>query len=92
MSGVGADIRVRGMVQGVGFRHNCWRHASRLDLAGWVRNLPDGSVALHAEGNRGAIESLIDEIKIGPGASSVSDVIVTWTPFSGQFNSFEITR
>jgi acylphosphatase len=92
MTSVGADIRIRGVVQGVGYRHFCWRLATQMELTGWTKNLPDGSVAVHAEGDRGNIEALIDELKVGPPVASVSDISVTWTPYTGQFQSFEITR
>jgi acylphosphatase len=92
MSSVGADIRVRGSVQGVGFRYFCRQHASQLDLRGWVKNLPDSSVSLHVEGERGSIEAFLDELKVGPGQASVTDVSVTWTMYSGQYHSFEIAR
>lgn len=41
---------VRGRVQGVGYRAGCHRRANELGLSGWVRNLPDGSVEVEAEG------------------------------------------
>ena len=40
---------VRGIVQGVAFRHHTKVRARELGLAGWVRNLPDGSVEVTAE-------------------------------------------
>jgi acylphosphatase len=92
MTSVGADIRIRGMVQGVGYRHFCWRHATQMQLTGWTKNLPDGSVAVRVEGDRGQIEAFITDLKIGPSNASVSDLSVTWTPFTGQFQSFDITR
>ena len=45
-----AQIVVKGIVQGVGFRYFVVREAEALGLAGWVRNLPDGRVELIAEG------------------------------------------
>ncbi|MBI5208906.1 MAG: acylphosphatase [Elusimicrobia bacterium] len=47
---------VCGRVQGVGFRWFVRDAAARLGLAGWVRNLPDGSVELEAEGPDDVIE------------------------------------
>jgi len=41
---------VRGRVQGVGFRHFARQRAQAHGVAGFVRNLPDGAVGLHAEG------------------------------------------
>ena len=46
-------VLVRGRVQGVGFRSGTQRRASQLGLVGWVRNLPDDTVEIHAEGWRG---------------------------------------
>ncbi len=44
------SLKVRGQVQGVGYRAACNRRARELGLSGWVRNCPDGSVAIEAEG------------------------------------------
>ena len=44
------DLHVTGQVQGVSFRWYAAREATRLALAGWIRNEPDGSVRAHAEG------------------------------------------
>lgn len=41
---VARRVQVRGLVQGVGFRAACLRHARGLGIAGWVRNRGDGSV------------------------------------------------
>lgn len=91
MDSVGADIVVRGYVQGVGFRYYCHSRAIRLHLTGWVRNNPDGSVGLLVEGDRGSIEVLIEELKLGPRSASVADVRVQWKPFTGNYHSFSIT-
>lgn len=47
-----------GRVQGVGFRYYAVKKANQLGLTGWVRNLPDDSVEMEAEGP----EALIDEL------------------------------
>ena len=44
------SLKVRGKVQGVGYRASCSQVAKELDLSGWVRNLPDGSVEIQVEG------------------------------------------
>lgn len=92
MSSVGAEIKVEGFVQGVGFRFFCHRLATGLELGGWVRNNPDGSVTILAEGDRGLIEELIENLKVGPRTAVVENVKIRWMPYSGQFKSFEVVR
>ena len=91
MSQVGAEITVRGVVQGVGYRYFCYRHAVNLELTGWTKNDPDGSVFVYVEGNRSVIEALIDELKVGPYSASVSRIDVKWVKFTGKYKTFEIT-
>lgn len=59
-------IKIKGIVQGVGFRWFTRRHASLLGVGGFVKNLPDGSVLVEAEGDTYAVESLIEKLKVGP--------------------------
>ncbi len=91
MNLVGAELRVRGVVQGVGFRYFAYRRASELQVKGSVKNEADGSVFVVAEGDRSAIEAYIDYLKAGPPSASVTDVGVKWTPYTGNFDSFEIS-
>ena len=65
-----------GRVQGVGFRDATVRKAQQLGVFGWVRNAEDGTVAVHAEGEDGAVEELIDLLRKGPPAAVVEDVEV----------------
>ncbi|RKY29120.1 MAG: acylphosphatase [Planctomycetota bacterium] len=52
-----------GRVQGVGFRYTTLHVAGRYDVAGHVRNMPDGTVELVAEGAPGEIEKFIAEVE-----------------------------
>jgi acylphosphatase len=54
---------IRGQVQGVGFRVTTHKHASRLNLKGTVRNLPDGSVEIFVQGSQCSIDQLIAQLK-----------------------------
>ena len=65
---------VSGHVQGVGFRYYTERLALNKQIKGWVRNLPDGTVELVAQGNEAPLSAFIQEIKNGPGFSQVKDV------------------
>jgi len=67
-------LRVEGRVQGVGFRAWTAWTARELGLAGWVRNLPDGSVELEAEGPLGRLARMRDAVQRGPELASVGGV------------------
>ncbi len=81
---------VRGRVQGVNFRYYTRQQANRLRLKGWVRNLPDGSVEVVAEGPRPDLERLLDYLQHGPPAAAVDEVQPGWVPAQGEFRSFEV--
>ncbi len=65
---------VRGLVQGVSYRAFTRREAARLGLSGWVRNQPDGSVQLEAQGPAARVEALIAWCRTGPPIAEVSGV------------------
>ncbi len=92
MSNVAAEIKLTGLVQGVGFRHFCYRTAKDLNLTGFVRNEPDRSVLVIAEGDKSQIESFIKSLNVGPSFSNVQNVRVRWTEFNGQYESFRVER
>ena len=56
-------VTIQGRVQGVGFRAQAKRFAQRLQLTGFVRNLPDGSVEIVAQGEKGDLDKLVEELK-----------------------------
>ncbi len=66
--------RISGAVQGVGFREATRRRAQRLGVLGWVRNEPDGSVGVHAEGEAEAVDALLDFLRAGPRGARVARV------------------
>jgi acylphosphatase len=74
--GEGATRRfvVRGRVQGVGFRWFVLREATQLDLEGFVRNLPDGSVEVLVRGPNPAVGLLEGHLTKGPSSASVRSV------------------
>ncbi len=69
-------ILARGLcnVQGVGFRQATVREASRLGISGWVRNQPDGSVALLLCGAEDALEAMSGWLQRGPARAEVERV------------------
>lgn len=86
----GVRMVVKGRVQKVGFRWFTVRWARDIDLAGYVKNLEDGSVLVETEGRKNRIESLIKELKAGPWGSHVDSLDVDWLPFEHRFRDFEI--
>jgi DNA ligase D-like protein (predicted 3'-phosphoesterase) len=68
--------RVRGRVQGVGFRYTTVERARKLGVLGWVRNEDDGSLAVHAEGDEAAVEELLAFLREGPPGAAVEEVEV----------------
>ncbi len=90
MSSAGARLHIQGMVQGVGYRYFCYDRARALELNGWVRNDPDGTVAVRVEGDRSGIESLISELKAGPPSANVTNIDVEWQRFTGEFTEFKV--
>jgi len=80
---------VQGRVQGVGFRYFAVRAARELGIAGWVRNLPDGSVETLAEGEPAAVDRYLERLRRGPVASRVEGVLIEERPEQG-LASFEI--
>lgn len=85
-------IRISGLVQGVFFRREVTRLARRLDITGWVRNLPDGSVEVVAEGDKQKLDELVKFCWTGPSGARVKDVGVDWSDFKGEFRGFRITH
>jgi acylphosphatase len=81
---------VHGRVQGVGYRQFVQSQARRLGIHGWVRNRRDGSVELEAEGPRSALQRFWELVRRGPPAARVERVDVTWGPYTGQYNEFEV--
>ena len=59
---IARNVRVRGMVQGVGFRPFVFRLASTHALTGWVLNEPTG-VHIHLEGAEAAIQKFLRDLE-----------------------------
>lgn len=85
-----AHVVVSGRVQGVWFRGNTRRVAAAAGVRGWVRNLPERRVEAVLQGERAAVESVIDFMRIGPTGASVIDCVVSWRPAGERFDGFDI--
>ena len=82
--------RVRGRVQGVGFRWFVEREAQTLGIAGWVRNRSDGTVEVLAQGTREQLFALRSKLQQGPRASRVDDVEEVESQVQSDMKSFRI--
>ncbi len=68
------SIRVRGVVQGVGFRPFVYRLASENELTGWVLNGEDG-VQIYLEGSEANLQAFVRDLKVhAPPAASISEI------------------
>ena len=83
---------VHGLVQGVFFRYHTRLEATRLGLAGTVRNLADGTVEVIAEGPRDALDRLLAWLRRGPELAVVDRVTAEWRTATGDRRGFEILR
>ena len=73
-------IRVTGQVQGVGFRWSAATEARSQGITGYIKNLPDGSVYIEAEGSSEQLNAFVEWCKQGPGFSFVESVNVDFFP------------
>ena len=85
-----AHVFVNGRVQGVFFRSQTKHNADRHNVTGWVRNLPDGRLEAVFEGEKEAVQTLIDFCKHGPSGARVTNVELTWETYTGEFDRFKI--
>ena len=87
---VEAHVIVSGRVQGIWFRGNTRQVATAAGVHGWVRNFPDRRVEAVLQGERAAVESVIDFMRIGPPGAAVVDCVVSWRPPVERFHGFDI--
>lgn len=82
-------LKVYGRVQGVGFRYYAQKKAQELNLSGFVKNRPDGSVYIEVEGNSDKLEAFILWCEMGPSWARVSKVEKQQIP-PQKFSGFQI--
>ena len=69
---VRVHVVVSGLVQGVWYRQSCQERAAALGVAGWVRNLDDGTVEAVLEGEQPAVETMMAWMADGPPGARVA--------------------
>jgi acylphosphatase len=82
-------IHVFGLVQGVFFRYTTRKLGRKLGLTGIVKNMPDGSVFIEAEGTQEKLNELLVFSKKGPKHAQVEKVEFEFKEYEGKFKGFE---
>lgn len=83
-------LKIFGHVQGVFFRAHALEKAQEHGIRGWVRNLPDQTVEIVAQGEDEALNTFIEWCKHGPPVAEVTNVVIYWEDISEPFSDFEI--
>lgn len=81
---------VFGRVQGVNYRAFTQRQAISLGLAGYVRNLPDHTVEVHAEGEKEQLERFLQILQKGPSHARVDSIKSAWFEYTGKYHEFSV--
>jgi len=83
-------LKIFGRVQGVCFRYYCVEAAGRHGVKGWVRNNPDGSVEVVAEGEDEDVRNFAAMCRRGPPGAYVRSCVENSESPTGEFESFLI--
>lgn len=86
------NIKVKGKVQGVYFRASTKAVADQVGVKGFVYNQADGSVYIEAEGDKFALESLLDFCHEGPDRAEVAAVEIEESEEIKGFRNFEVLK
>lgn len=81
---------VHGRVQGVNFRYYTVFTAQQLELTGWVRNRPDGTVETVAEGERDPLDEFVRFLHTGSPSADVTRVEIGFENATGEFDDFSV--
>jgi len=81
---------VTGRVQGVCFRAATREAALKAGVRGWVRNLPGRQVEAVLQGERAAVEKVLDFLRMGPPMANVTDVAVSWRTPGEAYRGFDV--
>lgn len=84
-------LKIHGRVQGVFFREEARQKSQELGLSGYVKNLPDGTVEVVAEGEEEVLKNMLEWCKIGPRHAKVEKVEESWNDVGeSEFETFKI--
>lgn len=85
-----AEVTVQGVVQGVGYRFFVLNQARLYDVKGYVKNMPDGTVQVVAEGDKGIVKDFVERLRIGPLSAHVTGIDVKWHEKDSGFTEFRL--
>lgn len=84
------EMKIYGNVQGVFFRASTEAKAKELGLIGWVKNEPDSTVMLIAEGEEQDLQKLVNFCYNGVQSAKVDKIDEKWQDYKGESKGFEI--
>jgi len=84
------NLKIHGLVQGVGFRYLSRKEAEKRGFTGSVHNIRDGGVEIVAEGEETDLKKFIDWCYNGVGTAQVSKIDISWSVATGEFRDFLI--
>jgi acylphosphatase len=84
-------VIIYGKVQGVGFRNFVFLHAKKLNVKGYVKNNPDGTVEAVFEGDENNINKMIELCKKGPERARVDKIDIKEIEIN-NYQDFKIIR
>ena len=87
-----SQVFYEGRVQGVGFRYSVHRIATGFEIAGWIRNLPDGRVELLAAGESGELAAFLQAIRDSELAAFIRNEAASQTTPPLNLRGFEIVE
>ena len=89
---IARQVSYEGRVQGVGFRYSTYRVATGFEIAGSVRNLPDGRVELLAAGESGEVADFLQAIRDSELGSFIRNETINEIPCPAGLRGFEIIQ
>lgn len=84
------NLKIYGLVQGVGFRYWAQKEAKKSGFIGYVENLEDGAVGIVAEGEEKDLKNFINWCYNGVGTAQVSRIDQSWLEATGEFSDFKV--
>ena len=88
MNKVRTRILIEGRLHGMNFRLKTQQQATKLGLAGFVRNLSDGRIEIEAQGNKEQVESLLDWCQQEPHSSNIKSILFRYEEPNKSYTDF----